>query len=468
MMNVRSRTRGARVVAIGAALVLALAACAGDDDETSSTEADDTAAAATTSETGTTAASATTAASGGTETTAAGEDPLAGSSFTFLSVVTESGESAYKAMVDNYVAQYPERNIEFEEVTNATYGELLRTRFVGGNPPDVMYTTPGYGNNQALLSLAEAGYLEPLTGTAAEDTIDPAVRQNFELDGELYGQALNLTLVATVANTSAMEADSVTTPEDYAALVEACGPIAESGKSMYVVAAGVPANAGLFGLTVAGSRVYADNPEWNVQRAAGEVTFADTPGWTDTFNAIVEMNEAGCLQEGVVAGDFAAITNNLATGASYAAFIPGGAAFGLAAEAPDATFAVEAMPGTTAESTIIFASPNDALAVAKDADDEAKTAAKAFLEWLAVPENLAEAGSVQGWLPPVDVDPSALPPQFAPVADFLVEGDFVPLPSAGWKNPEVYNVFGVGIQGLLSGQTSAEAVLQQMDEAWDG
>ena len=473
MSNVRSRSQRKRVrlVALGAVMALTLAAC-GDDDDASSV---DTGTDTTASETPATDEPVTEETSDGTEATEATEataapdegDPLAGSSFSFLAVVTESGESAYKKMVDLYVEEFPERNIDFEEITNATYGELVRTRFVGGNAPDLLYTTPGYGNNQAMLSFAEAGYLEPLVGAGVEGTIDPAVRQNFELDGEIYGQALNLTLVATVANASALEADGVALPEDHAALLAACGTIAESGKSMYVVAGSAPQNTGLFGLTVAASRVYASEPDWNAKRAAGEVTFADSPGWVSTLEAIVEMNESGCLQEGAVAGDFAAITNGLATGSSYWAFVPAGAAFGLAAEAPDATFEVQPMPGVTADTTIIFASPNDALSMAAAASDDAKAAAQAFLDWLAVPENLAAAGSVQGWLPPVDVDPAALPPQFAPVGDFLVDSNFVPLPSAGWRAPEVYNVFGMGIQGLLSGQTSVDDVLASMDEAWD-
>ena len=159
--------------------------------------------------------------------------------------------------------------------------------------------------------------------------------------------------------------------------------------------------------------------------------FSDADGgWRKALDAIVEMNTTGCYQEGVVAGDFAAITNGLATGNSYSAAIPAGAAFGLVAEAPGNTFVVDAMPGITKDNTIIFASPNNSIAMAAAAPDAEKAAAHAFLDWLAQPENLAAMQATAGWLP---LEPKAdqLPPPYAPIAPYLASGKYVPAPQPG-------------------------------------
>ena len=41
------------------------------------------------------------------------------------------------------------------------------------------------------------------------------------------------------------------------------------------------------------------------------------------------------------------------------------------------------------------------------------------------------------------------------------------LPNATWPNPAVYDALGVGVQGLLTGQTTVDSVLEEMDAAWD-
>jgi raffinose/stachyose/melibiose transport system substrate-binding protein len=463
MFRIRSRSHPSlvRLVALLTVWALLLAACGGDGDTTTTAASGET----------TTTATATTAGGGDetTTTTAPEGDPLAGTSINFVTPTIEAGENYYQSAVDAYLAEFPERNIDLESVPNDQVGQVLRTRFIGGNPPALMYVTSGYGNPHAVLPFAEAGYLEPLSGTTAEALVPATSLPIVSLDGVVYGMPLDLTLVATVSNQTAMEADGIAIPATYDELLGLCSTVAANGKSMYVVAGSAPPNTGLFGMSLALSRVYAGDPEWNVKRAAGEVTFSDSPGWQATLQAVVDMNDAGCFQEGVVAAGFAEITNGIATGASYSSFIPAGAAFGLVAEAPDSFFVVDPFPGVTTETTYVAASTNNLLAVAADVNDEEKAAALAFLEWLADsahPERLADMQAVAGWIA-LDPDPAALPPQYAPIAPYLAGGQFVPLPNIGWENPEVYNVFGVGIQGILSGQATPEQVLQDMDDAWD-
>lgn len=441
MMTIRTRaSRSARLGALVVAGALALAACAGSTGDADPTES---------------ASESTDDGDGG--------DALAGSSFSMGVPITESGDSPYTLIADAYMAAFPDREIVVNELPNDGFAQALRTQLQAGNADDVIYVTPGGGNPQALLPFAEAGFLEPLTGTSAEGTIPESNLPAFELNGDIWAQGLDLTVIASVSNKTAMEADGYTIPATFSDLLAACADLPE-GKSAYVVAGSMPPNTGLTSMVMAGLFVYQPEPDWNAKRVAGEVTFADSQGWKDALNAILDMNEAGCFQAGVEGGDFAAITNALGTGTSYSAFIPSGAAFGLAAEVPDTTFTVDAFPGVTAEDTIIFASVNNALALTKDAEN--KDAALAFLDWLAQPENLKTYSAGSGNLPLGPLTAADLPPAFAPIADYLADERYLPLPSQDWTNGEVYTNLGVGIQGLFTGQTTVDAVLASMDEAW--
>jgi raffinose/stachyose/melibiose transport system substrate-binding protein len=446
--------RAARLLALGGAIALVVAACG--------------AAATPTQGPAATAGPATAAPATAAPATAAPAATvnLSGSSFNLLAPVTDSGDDPFKVAVDAYQKAFPDRTVNLESIPFTDLGQVERTRFLGGNPATLMYLTPGYGSDYSIFPFAKAGYLADLAGTPGAALIPETAKQVFGFDGKIFGQPLDMSIVGQVNNTTALSADGVTWPTDFAGVLEACKAAVAKGKSVFAIAGSAPPNTGLFAMNMAASRAYADDPEWNVKRAAGEVKFSDADGgWRKALDDFVEMNKAGCLQKGAAAGDFAALTNQLTTGKSYSFAVPAGAAFGLGAQAPDQTFVADVMPGITADKTIIFASPNDSIGMAASASDAEKAAAQAFLDWLAVPENLAIMAKAQGWLP-MEPDVNSLPPQYAPIAPYLQNGKFVPLVNQGWASAEVYQALGTGIQGLLTGQTTVDAVLQAMDAAW--
>ena len=385
-------------------------------------------------------------------------------SFTLGVPITEAGDSPYQLIADAYMEENPDVTIELKELPNDGFAQALNTQLQSGSAPDVFYVQPGSGNTQSVIPYAETGYLEPLTGTASEDIVPESSKGDLYFEDELYAHPLDLSVISAVVNQTAADEVGFTMPETFGELLDSCQAVADEGKSVFVVAGTAPPNTGLTAMLLAASRVYAENPDWNAQRAAGEVTFAEDQGWQDTLQAILDMKDAGCFQPGVEGGDFAAITNGLGQGTSLAGFIPSGAAFGLGAEAPDSEFNVQAVPAEDPADTVISASANNALGI--NAKSEKKEAAKAFFEWLAQPENAAKYAEGSGNLPIVGLDTSALPPQYAPIAEYLDGERYISLPNATWANGEVYTNLGVGVQGLLTGQASVEQVLESMDQAW--
>lgn len=433
MATFRSRPHGtaARLAVLAAAGALVLTACGGDDAEPQAT----------------------------------GTASLANSEIKLYVPTAESGDSPYKVIAAAYTAEFPDRKVTITEASGDAFGQGLTTQLRGGNAADVFYVTPGRGNPVSLLPLIEAGYLAPLESAATKAAIPESSLQNFESDGKVYAHALDLTIVSTVTNKTAADSLGYGEPADFAALLDTCKAVAAKGATAFVLAGTTPQNNGLAAMVLAGSRVYAENPTWNLDRTEGKTTFAETQGWVDTLQAFIDMKDAGCFQAGVEGAGFDAITQGLAQGKSVNAFVPAGAAFGIGQEAPTQTFVVTQMPGATADATTMFVSANNALAVnAKSAN---LAAAKAFVEWLAIPANLAKYVETSGNLTAGTIDATKLPPQYAPVADALAEGSFIPLPNQGWASGEVYDNLGKGVQGLLTGQATVEQVLKSMDDAWD-
>lgn len=384
----------------------------------------------------------------------------------FYFPVAESGDNPYQALADAFMEANPEVTITVEEAGGDTYAQGLATKLQAGNAADVFQTAPGRGQLHSILTLAEAGYLVPLDDTAAATTIPAGNEALFDIDGALYGQGLDFSVSALVANLALMKADGLDGfPTTYKELLADCAVAKENGHSFFVLAGAMPPNTGFFSMVMAGDLVYGPDPAWNVERQADETTFADS-GWVETLERFTELNDAGCFQEAPEAGTFDTITNNLVGELSYAGAIPSGAAFGLGGANPNAEFVVNPFPAASEDDRFVSASVNYALSINAKADPGVIALAKRFLDFASSAEGSGIFPGVSGGLPVVGADFAALPPQYGGVAPLLTAGKTYALPNSAWESPEVYAALGAGVQGILTGQASVEDVLAEMDSSW--
>jgi raffinose/stachyose/melibiose transport system substrate-binding protein len=393
------------------------------------------------------------------------DDGEGGFSFTFAT--SNNLESPYQTLADEYMKQNPDVKITTNPQPNDKYGETIRTQFQAGNASDVVQTTPGSGDARGLISLAKAGFLEPL-GATAEGLVPKGSDALFSVDGKVYGQPLDFTLGTIVASLGTAGMNGITEfPTTMDELYDDCTALAAKGKSLLVLAGAAGPNAGLTAQAIAATRVYADDPKWNEKRADGDVTFADSDGWKDTLQTILDLREGGCFQAGAEGGGFEAITNGLSQGAAVGSFIPSGAAIEIAKAAPpEAAFAVEPFPAADGGEPFIMASSNYTLSI--NAKSKSKDAAVDFVEWMASDEAQKLYFEASGELPVstyADMDLTGT--IYEPVVDLLKSGSYTPLPNNVWPNPSVYEALQVGVQGLLTGQKTIDQVLTDMDAAWD-
>ncbi|MBN9170165.1 ABC transporter substrate-binding protein [Microbacterium sp.] len=432
-MSQHRRTRASRIGLIAAPLAvgaLVLAGCSGTSSDNSST-------------------------SGGPQ------------QFSFTYVTSNNIESAFEAIAKVYMQEHPEVKITLNAQPNDQYDQTLRTQLQAGNASDLVETSPGTGQGRSLIPLAKAGFLEPLNDKATA-LVPENSKSQFILNGKTYGAPTDLTFIGMVENETAAKAAGVSTfPADWDSLKAACTSAKSAGKSFAVLAGAAAPNTGLLAMVIAATRVYADNPKWDQDRADKKVTFADSDGWKAALKTVTDLKDAGCFQSGVEGAGFDAITNGMAQGTSVASFIPAPSVAQLASAAKDQTFAVQAFPpAASSDKPFGFASINYALSITKASKN--KAAAQAFLDWLGEPANAKKFADIDGGLPVSgvgDLDLSKTP--YAPVADILKSGDYTGLPNSNWSNAAVYDALSTGVQGLLTGQKSVSDVLKAMDAAWD-
>ena len=381
-----------------------------------------------------------------------------------LSFATSNNiESPFQVLAEDYMKAHPDVKITFNPQPNDSYDQTLRTQLQAGNASDVVVTSPGAGQGRSILPLAEAGFLEPLDD-AAKKLLPAGSDKTFGKDGKVYGQATEITVAALVTNETAVKAAGEF-PSDFAALKDQCKSLQASGKSLFAIAGSAPPNTGLMSMSLAATRVYADDPKWNEKRAAQEVTFAGSDGWKSALEAVKTLNDAGCFQQGAAGAGFDAITQGLASGTSVAGFIPAPSWKQLASAAAGTDFAVRALPAEKDDKSYVYASANYAFSI--NAASKNKDAAKAFLDWAAEPEQTKAFAEIDGALPVSGLDKYDFAGgAYKNVGDLIKDGKYSPLPNIEWPNSAVYDALATGVQGIITGQKTPDQVLQAMDAAW--
>ena len=384
-----------------------------------------------------------------------------------LGIQTETNKNKpYASIVAEFEKANPGIKVEIQESPLDSYASSLNTQLQGGSGPDVFYGSPGTGGANSLLTWAEAGYLMPLTG---DDWANKAIPGNadtlFKADDQTWALPMDLVPIVAVINQTGYENLGQTFPTTFADLLSKCAAVKASGKSIWVLPAATPPANGLFALEVAASDVYKAQPDWNEQRKAGKVTFANSDGWRKALEKILEMSKNGCFQDGAVGMTNETSFPLLAQNKGLTAAAPGSAANEFAQLNKDLKWTVGAFPANKADDRMIYASPSNALAI--NAKAKAPEAAKKLLEFFAKPENQNKFAELNGTASLAAQQGSEVTGTYAPLKDFLSDDSkFLPLPNLSWPNGKVYTALGEGVQGLLTGQASVDDVLKKMDAEW--
>jgi raffinose/stachyose/melibiose transport system substrate-binding protein len=390
-----------------------------------------------------------------------------GSTFTLMFSSPSAQESPYERLAKAYMEEFPDRVVELSRQPIDQYDTTLRTQLQAGNAADLVQTAPGSGQLRSVVALASEGFLEPLPNSSYE-IIPEGLEDLFSIEGVAYGQPLDFTVTGTLVNMTALEEFGANDfPQTYDDLLDVCAAAVQAGGSFAPVAGTVPRSIGTVAQVISATRVYAENPDWNEQRASGNVTFVDSEGWHDTLETFVELHENGCFQPGVEGAGSDVAARLLSTNKAAAYFAPGVVYAEMSMAAPPETeWAINAFPPADGGDPFIIASSDFSLSITEGAENA--EAAQEFLDWLADPAQGETYMAASGTLPVsgyADMDLSST--IYAPVAEMLTSGQTASLPINRWPNPRVFEALTTGLQGLLIDQGSIEETLAKMDAAWD-
>lgn len=375
----------------------------------------------------------------------------------------------YSAIVDEFNKTNDQHiKVELTEYPNEQFAQTIKTQLQAGNAPDVIYGSPGTGNANSLGTYFQAGQLVDLSGEGwATAAVPESAKKLYYIQDHLVGVPLDMAAITVDINLDAYQGLGLKPATSFDEVLKQCKTVRDAGKTSLITLSGTtPPNTGIMALELAGTRVYAQDPDWNTKRAEGKVTFAGSQGWKDTLQAILDLKGSKCFQDGAEGGTFDTLFNEVSSGRSLGFFAPAGAAADLASINPKAKFGVAAFPGATASGGFVFASPTNALGI--NAASKNIDAAKTFLKFWLQTDQLNKFASLTGNVSLASVlSGASVDARYSSIKSYLTDPKKnAPLANLFWPNGDVYNQLGVGVQGLLTGQATIDQVLQSMDAAW--
>ena len=428
--------------AIAGVAALALAACGSSSTDSTESSAPSSAADSTES-------SAPSSAADSTESAAA--ESLSGKTITMMTSYSE-GQIAPLAK-------------KFEESTGATVdityagGEnviaLLTQTLSAGTAADVIYALPGgTGGPSQIGSLATAGYLEDLSDQAWASQIPEAQKEVLSWDGKVYGFPAAIQPIGAIYDMTLVEEAGLQPPTTWSELLQFCQDARDKGTVAFSAGLGEGWTTQLVTYALTSTLVGGPNPDFEKNVGNGSV-FAES-GWVDAFAKYKEMQDAGCFIDDALGIDFNTSVGILNQGEALGLVQVGGVLGIIEEQAPEtANYVVYPLPATDdAADTYMPAALTATLAV--NAQAKEMEGAKAFINFLTEPANLAEFAALVGGTVPTIPDPSYQAPEsLVEFAAFAAESRTTGFPDVYWPNPEIQNAHFDAVQ-LLSQHDQAE------------
>lgn len=365
-------------------------------------------------------------------------------------------------LVKSFEATNPNIKVNVTYTPVQSYPQALYTQLQAGNAADVVYTNGGTGQQLSVLPLGKSGYLADLADQGWAKNMPAAARSLYWSGNKLYGLPMGLSMVGVVYNVDLFHQLGLQIPTTFDELVRLCPKIKASGKTPLILAGQSP---NLYAEALAAGTVYANAPNWDVQRQQGKVTFGNTKGWGTALSEFSQLNSSGCFQPGAAAGTVTQAFSALASGQAVMFLAPSAAIGAIEGINPSFHAAMFPAPGPTAQSTRAVVEYNDSFSL--NARSPHRAAAMKLINFLAQPNEQDAYAQIQAEISIPNARAGKVPTIYQSFASYLRSGKQVVLPTLIWPNAEIGQSLTQGLQGLLTGQDTSSAVLRNMDNSWN-
>ncbi|HEY0952956.1 ABC transporter substrate-binding protein [Nocardioides sp.] len=376
-----------------------------------------------------------------------------------------SDKAALEASIKAFQAAYPDLDVKTTWADTDQYQPTLRTQLTGGQAADVIQIWPGAGNSAAISVLQPAGLLEDLSDRPWAADVPDGLKPVLTVDDQVYGLSVTVSGIGAIFNDQAMEKIGATAPTTWTELLDLCQTAQDKGTVAFALGTQDSWVGQLIPYALAPELVYTADPELDMTDDYSAPHFAGS-AWEDVLAEYSEMDDAGCFQDDPNGTDYNTSISMVAKGDALGLVNGNWAIAALKDAAPaDATFTLNAVPASDdTEATRMAAAASGTYGV--NANAENKTAALAFIDFLAGAEGTNAFAEVNAGLPGIPNDEFQLDPSLQALGDYFNGGKTYPFMDQLWPNPDVQNAHLTGIQGYFDGSQSMDDVLKGMDDAW--
>jgi raffinose/stachyose/melibiose transport system substrate-binding protein len=368
---------------------------------------------------------------------------------------------AVEKLIKAYRAARPNVDIKTSYAIETQYNTQIKAQLSGSQSPDVLLVLPGTGNATSVGALAKLGVLEDASDQPWVADIPEAQRAEAGYDGKTYFFPLGYDPMGIVYDAKVWEKAGMTPPATWSELLESCDQWREKGFEPIAVGMKESFVPQFITYAMIASTVYRETPDFDTKQAAGEATFSDS-GWRTAFDKYVELEKAGCFNEGYQGNSYDEMLAMVTTGKA-AMTVTVSASIGSMREAnPDADIRMAVFPTTDEpEDNWVGAGTFAGFAVSKNAPD--KELAFDFLKFINTPEEAAKFALASGAIPPGD-NPEA--PGLEDIVTVIQDDRTGPYPDHFWPNPDVQSTHNAVVQQIFTGQTTVDEALKAMDDAF--
>ena len=383
-------------------------------------------------------------------------------------VLKVAANATDRASVDAVVEAFKQENPGTEvTVTYADTDQLqstLRTQLSSGTGPDVFTVWPGNGNPGALQVLQPAGYLADLSDRSFVASVPGASKPVTQVDGKTYIVPANYSGIGVIYTQEAMAAIGGQEPTTWDELIALCGKARDNGKVLLALGIQTPWVTQLVTYALAATTVYADNPQFGQDMAAGKEKFAGS-GWKTALEKYLEMNERGCFSDKPLGTSYETSLKDVAQGKAVGVVQVASSLSAVRKEAPDADVRMFPLPaGNDPAKTRMPGAVSAAYGV--NSKTTRTDLAKEFVDFLGSEKGQNIYNEKGGTLPAIPNVSFKADPALTLLDQHLRNGTTVAFMDQYWPTPKVQQEHFTQIQKLFSGSASVDDVLTALDQVY--
>jgi raffinose/stachyose/melibiose transport system substrate-binding protein len=371
---------------------------------------------------------------------------------------------ATTAVINSFEKSHPNVKINATYVPGDTYTTAVAAQIRAGNTPDLIEVFPGGGSTNSVWELAKSHVIRPLSDQPWVKRLPKAFYPAAQYKGQTYIYPLSFSMIGIIYNKQVFAKYHITIPTTYSQLLSTCSKLKTDGVAPITLALATPWNTQLVNYALVASLVYAKNPHFAADMAAGKATFSSS-GWRQAFADYLQMAQRGCFNNGYTGTEYTASLRQLADGKAAMAVQVTESLPAIKSDNPKGQFAMFPFPGVNGPPSSIFipVGANDGFGISQSTQHLPE--AEQFVDWLNQPANAKKFADalgdpvIGGSVPHLSSDLKLMEPKLAKNETTTYMDQF-------WPNSQLQPVHFAVIQEVLTHQISVSQALKKMDQAY--